>query len=82
MRRRGVSPRVSKRSEACSFFPDRSQQVQEIARGSRQAIESCNDQYVPFSEDRHQTHQLLAVRPSATDFLLKYLGAFRGFEFG
>jgi len=33
MRRRGVSPSVSERFEACPFFPHSPQQVQEIACG-------------------------------------------------
>src|ERR1700724_4712042 len=54
MRRRGVSPGVSKRFEACPFFPDRPQQVQEIACGPRQPIEPGDDQYVALREQGHQ----------------------------
>jgi hypothetical protein len=67
-----VSAQVSL-SDLKPFLGDRSQQVQEIARGSRQAIEPGDDQYVALREYRHQAHQLLAIGPSTADFLLKYL---------
>jgi hypothetical protein len=50
VRRRGVSPGVSERLEARSFFPDRPQRVQEILRGSRQTIETGDDQYIALRE--------------------------------
>ncbi len=61
VRRRRVSPSVSERFEACPFFPDRPQQVQEIARGPRQTIEPRDDQYVALREKSHQPSQLFAV---------------------
>src|ERR1700738_3252639 len=53
-RRRCVSPDVSKRLEARSFFPDRPQQIQEITCGSRQPIEPGDNQYVVLREQSHQ----------------------------
>jgi hypothetical protein len=78
-----VSAQVSlKRLEACLSLSDRPQQVQEVARGPRQAIEPGDYQYVAFRKSCHQSRKLLAVGPSTADFLLEYLLAFCRFQFG
>ena len=82
MRRRGVSPGISQRFEACSFLGDRPQKIKEIASGPRQSIEPGDNQYVTLCEDRDQAHQLLAIRSSTTDLLLKNLCAFGRFKLG
>ena len=80
MRRRGVCPGVSQRFKPRPFLGDRPQQIEKIACGPRQSIETGDDQNIPLCQARHQARKLLAVGPRTADLLLKYLGAFGGFE--
>src|ERR1035437_5232576 len=72
-----ICPRVSEGFEPSSFFPNRPQEVQQIARRSRKTIEPGYDQHVTLCEDSHQASQLLSVRPDAADFFLKNLFTIR-----
>jgi hypothetical protein len=82
MRCRGVCPGVSQRFEPRPLLGDRPQQIEKVACGSRQSIEPGNNEDVTLCEYRHQARKLFAVEPRTADLLLKYLGAFGGFEFG
>jgi hypothetical protein len=82
MRRRSVSPSISQRFEPRPFLGDRPKQIEKIACGPRQSIETGDDQNIPLCQARHQARKLLAVGPRTADLLLKNLGAFGGFEFG
>jgi hypothetical protein len=71
-----VGPRIPQGFEPGAFFGNRPQQIEQIARRPRQSIESGDNEYVAFRQDRHQTRELLAIRPSSANFFLKNLLAF------
>jgi hypothetical protein len=60
VRRRGVAPCILQRTKACAALTDGVEQVQQIARRSRQSIEPTDQQRVTWFEP---TDHLAQFRP-------------------
>jgi hypothetical protein len=69
--RRGGGPRVTERSEAGSFVGDRRQDVEKVARRSRQAIETGDQEHVA-GVARNFVHDAAAASGQSR----RFLGAF------
>src|SRR5215469_548735 len=82
MWRRGVGPGVGHALEARASLADRVEDVQQIARRARQAIEPGDDQHIALLETLEDLRKLGAVGLRTAHLLAVDLGATSGMERG
>ena len=73
MRRRRISLGISERFETGPLLGDRPQQIEKIACGPRQSIETGNDQNISLCQARYRARKLLAVGSSSAEISWRIL---------